>query len=60
VGDKDSLVEETRRLHAALEAQGIANSFEVYPGTHTSHVAYRIQNQVLPFFGHNLSFEQGK
>ena len=60
VGDKDSLVEETRRLHAALEAQGIANSFEIYPGTHTSHVAYRIQEQVLPFFGRNLSFDQGK
>jgi hypothetical protein len=60
VGDKDSLVEETRRLHLALDAQGIANTFEIYPGTHTSHVAFRIQENVLPFFGRNLSFKQGK
>jgi enterochelin esterase-like enzyme len=60
VGDKDTLVEETRRLHEALAARGIDNAFEVYPGTHTSHVAFRIQDHVLPFFGKNLSFRQGK
>jgi enterochelin esterase-like enzyme len=60
VGDKDSLVEDTRRLHEALLAQGIANTFEIYEGTHTSHVAFRIQEHVLPFFGKNLSFSRGK
>lgn len=55
VGDKDTLVDDTRRLHEALESRGIANTFEIYPGTHTSHVAFRIQEQVLPFFGRNLS-----
>lgn len=60
VGDKDSLVEDTRRLHEALEAQGIRNTFEVYEGTHTSHVAFRIQQNVLPFFGRNLSFGRGR
>jgi len=38
---------------------GIANSFEVYPGTHTSGVADRFQNHVLTFFGRNLCFEAG-
>jgi enterochelin esterase-like enzyme len=60
VGDKDSLVEDTRRLHEALKAQGIASTFEVYPGTHTSHVAFRIQEHVLPFFGRTLSSGRGK
>jgi enterochelin esterase-like enzyme len=60
VGDKDSLVGETRRMHEALQAQGIASTFEVYPGDHTSHVAFRIQENVMPFFGRNLSFSKGK
>ncbi|MDQ2641987.1 MAG: alpha/beta hydrolase-fold protein [Pseudomonadota bacterium] len=60
VGDKDSLVTDTRRLHEALKAQGIPSTFEVYPGDHTSHVAFRFQDHVLPFFGRNLSFRQGK
>lgn len=58
VGDKDGLVADTRLLHEALLAQGIPNSFEVYPGDHTSHVAFRFQEHVLPFFGRNLSFLQ--
>lgn len=56
VGDKDGLVADTRRLHEALQAQGIPSTFEVYPGDHTSHVAFRIQDHVLPFFGRHLSF----
>jgi enterochelin esterase-like enzyme len=60
VGDKDGLVGDTRRLHEALLAQGIPATFEIYPGDHTSHVAFRIQDHVLPFFGRNLSFSQGK
>ena len=60
VGDKDTLVEDTRRLHEALRAQGIASSFEIYPGTHTSHVAFRIQDHALPFFGRSLSATQAR
>jgi enterochelin esterase-like enzyme len=59
VGDKDGLVADTRRMHEALLAQGIANTFEVYPGDHTSHLAFRMQDHVLPFFGRNLSFSKG-
>jgi hypothetical protein len=36
---------------------GIANTFEVYPGTHTSDVAARLQEHVISFFGRTLSFE---
>jgi hypothetical protein len=36
---------------------GIANSFEIYPGTHTSAVADRFQNHVMPFFSKNLCFQ---
>ena len=60
VGDKDTLIADTRALHEALKAQGIPSTFEVYEGTHTSHVAFRIQQKVLPFFGRNLSFSVGK
>jgi hypothetical protein len=35
---------------------GIANTFEVYEGTHTSRVADRFQNHVLRLFGRNLCF----
>jgi enterochelin esterase-like enzyme len=56
VGDKDGLRVDTGRLHDVLDKYGIANSFEVYQGTHTSAVAVRFQNHVLPFFGRNLCF----
>ena len=35
---------------------GIANTFEIYSGTHVSAVADRFQNHVLPFFSKNLCF----
>ena len=42
--------------HDVLDKYGVANSFEVYQGTHTSAVAVRFQNYVLPFFSKNLCF----
>jgi S-formylglutathione hydrolase FrmB len=60
VGDQDSLRTTTAQLHDMMDSYGIANSFEIYSGTHTSHVAFRFQDYVLPFFGRNLSFEQGR
>jgi enterochelin esterase-like enzyme len=56
VGDQDGLRGDTTRLHEALDKYGIANVFEVYHGTHTSAVADRFQNHVLPFFSKNLCF----
>jgi hypothetical protein len=54
VGDKDGLRVDAGKLHDVLDRYGIANSFEIYPGTHTSDVADRFQNHVLPFFSEKL------
>jgi S-formylglutathione hydrolase FrmB len=59
VGDQDGLRTGTIKLHEVLDNYGIANSFEIFPGTHTSAVADRFQNHVLPFFSKNLCFEAG-
>ena len=57
VGDQDGLRADTVKLHEVLDKYGIANSFEVYSGTHRSKVADRFQNHVLPFFGQTLCFQ---
>ena len=57
VGDQDGLRADTGKLHDALDRYGIANTFEVYPGTHTSKVADRFQNHVMPFFSQSLCFQ---
>jgi enterochelin esterase-like enzyme len=57
VGDQDGLKTDTVKLHDILDKYGIANSFEIYKGTHTSAVADRFQNHVMPFFSKNLCFE---
>jgi enterochelin esterase-like enzyme len=54
VGDQDGLRVDTKKLHEILDSYGIRNNFETYPGTHTSAVADRFQNHVLPFFSQNL------
>jgi S-formylglutathione hydrolase FrmB len=54
VGDRDGLRTGAGKLHEVLDTYGIANTFEIYPGTHTSAVADRFQNHVLPFFSKNL------
>jgi enterochelin esterase-like enzyme len=56
VGDQDGLRADAAALHQALDRYGIANTFTVYPGTHTSNVAYRVQEEVLPFFSRQLRF----
>lgn len=54
VGDKDGLGGDARALHAALGVLGIENTLEIYEGDHTSHLGFRMQDHVLPFFGRNL------
>lgn len=54
VGDQDGLRVDAGKLHDILDSYGIANTFEIYPGTHTSAVAVRFQNFVMPFFSKNL------
>lgn len=59
VGDQDGLRTDTGKLHDVLDTYGIANTFEVYPGTHTSKLGERFQDHVLPFFSANLCFAAG-
>lgn len=59
VGDQDGLRFDTIKLHNILDKYGIAHSFEIFHGTHTSAVADRFQNHVLPFFSQNLCFSAG-
>lgn len=57
VGDQDGLKTDTTKLHEVLDSYGIVNGFEIYHGTHTSAVADRFQNHVMPFFSRNLCFQ---
>jgi Enterochelin esterase and related enzymes len=59
VGDQDGLRFDATKLHNILDSYGVANSFEIYSGTHTSAVADRFQNHVIPFFSKNLCFTAG-
>jgi enterochelin esterase-like enzyme len=54
VGDQDGLRVGAAKLHEILDNYAIPNTFDVYPGTHTSAVAVRFQNFVLPFFSKNV------
>ncbi|WP_109488628.1 alpha/beta hydrolase [Occallatibacter savannae] len=56
VGDQDGLRFDATKLHTILDNYGVANTFEVYSGTHVSAVADRFQNHVMPFFSKNLCF----
>jgi enterochelin esterase-like enzyme len=58
VGDQDELRVDAQKLHGLLDTYGIANDFEIYPGSHTSAVADRFQNHVLPFMSRTLCFEK--
>ncbi len=51
-----------RRRQAARRARSVRHRehFEIYPGTHTSEVAVRFQEHVMPFFSRTLSFEPAK
>jgi len=60
VGDQDGLRIDAGKLHDVLDRYGIANSFEVYQGTHTSKVADRFQNHVIPFFSQSLCSSAGR
>jgi enterochelin esterase-like enzyme len=55
VGDMDNLRTDTAKLHDALDTYGIAHQFEIYSGTHTSNIAIRFQEYVMPFFSKSLA-----
>jgi enterochelin esterase-like enzyme len=56
VGDQDNLRFDTIKLHERLDLYGVKHEFEVYSGTHTSAMAYRVQDHVMPFFSKTLCF----
>ena len=58
VGDQDGLRIDAAKLHEAMDRYDIANSFEIYPGTHVSNVAFRFQDHVIPFFSEHLAFDR--
>lgn len=58
VGDQDGLKIDAGKLHEILDRYGVANSFEIYPGTHVSNVAVRFQDNLIPFFSKHLAFSQ--
>lgn len=57
VGGQDSLVSDTTKMHYILTSYRIKNYFEVFMGTHTSKVAFRFEDFVLPFFGRYLAYD---
>jgi S-formylglutathione hydrolase FrmB len=59
VGDQDNLRIDTGKLHDILDRYGIAHTFEIYHGTHTSAMADRFQHHVMPFFSKNLCSTNG-
>jgi enterochelin esterase-like enzyme len=54
VGDKDGLRVDSGKLHDIFDSYGVPHMFEIYSGTHTSAVAIRFQNYVMPFFSKSL------
>ncbi len=56
VGDQDALRFDATKFHEVMDTYGINDAFEINHGTHTSAVANRFQNHVLPFFSENLCF----
>jgi hypothetical protein len=57
VGDQDGLRVDAGKFHDVLDIYSIAHSFQIYSGTHTSAVAERFQNHVLPFMSNTLCFK---
>jgi S-formylglutathione hydrolase FrmB len=58
VGDKDNLSSSNKELSRVLTDNGLSNTFEIYDGDHTNHIALRVETKVLPFFSDNLVFEK--
>jgi len=58
VGDQDGLRVDAGKLHDVFDRYRLAHTFEVYAGTHTSAMAVRFQNFVMPFFSQRLCTAQ--
>jgi S-formylglutathione hydrolase FrmB len=60
VGEQDNLIVSNKVLVDALTRFGVRHTFEPYEGDHSSRVAQRLEEKVLPFFSQNLSFDQAR
>jgi hypothetical protein len=60
IGTKDSLYRSNKQLDEALTAFGVKHGYDEYDGDHTNRVRQRIENNTLPFFTQQLSFEPKK
>ena len=58
VGLQDNLITSNKVLVDALTRFGVRHTFETYEGDHSSKVAQRLEEKVLPFFSQQLSFDQ--
>ena len=60
-GDKDAgIAASIRVLDQILNTYGMAHTFEIYSGTHTSNIADRIEAKMMPFFSKNLALENAR
>ena len=55
VGAQDGLVKDDTLIHEELDRFGVPHHFEIYEGTHTSHIADRFESKVLPYFAAHLA-----
>ena len=58
VGDKDGLSTSNKELGRILTDYSIPNTFEIYDGDHTNHIALRVETKVIPFFAQNLTSDE--
>jgi S-formylglutathione hydrolase len=58
IGLQDTLITSNHVLVDALKRVGVAHTFETYEGDHGNRIPQRLEEKVLPFFSHSLSFEQ--
>ena len=58
VGTKDGLLASNKELEQAFTRFGVEHTYQEYDGDHTNKVFERIEQNVLPFFSKNLSFDE--
>ena len=58
VGDKDGLLASNQELSRILAQYDLKNTFEIYDGDHTNHIALRVETKVIPFFSQNLTSDE--
>jgi len=60
IGTKDTLHRTNKQLSEMMTSFGVKHGYDEYDGDHTNRVRARIENNALPFFTQQLSFDQKK